>query len=275
MATIPLKTRIKGSLQVWLGYERFLYLFARFKARTLQWDRREAGFRYFLRQLPEDGVVLDIGANLGFLCLHLARRVARGRVLAFEPLPDNLRTLHRIVRGVGVENVDVYPWAVGDHNGSVSMVLPLQGRAREQGLGHVVDTAEMPETGLEFEVPIRRLDDLPEVNNPGTRIAGLKIDVEDFERFVLEGARAILERDRPLVYLELWNDENQQVCLAIARELGYRVMVFEGRGLIPFEPVKHRHHGNFFFVPQATDIRLYDRFAEPSAAGRSSDHGHS
>lgn len=263
---VAFKTRVKGRLQAVLGYERFLALFAWFKARTLRWDPREAGFFHFLQQLPRDGTVLDVGANLGFLCVHLARRVAHGGVVAFEPLPDNHRTLERMVRRFRLRNVTIYPWAVGDRNGSVPMVLPLHGTAREQGLGHVVDTEEKQEAGFAFEVPIRRLDDIAEVNNPWTRIAGIKIDVEDFERFVLRGAREILERERPLVYLELWDGDNRRESFALAEELGYDVRVFDGRGLVQFEPTRHARQGNFFFVPRRPAATMRHRAADGARA---------
>jgi FkbM family methyltransferase len=264
-----MKNRIKAFLQAWLGYERYLRLFAWFKVRTLRWDRREKDFFHFLSRVPEDGVVLDVGANLGFLCVHLARRVSRGAVIAFEPLPDNHHVLRRMVRRFALRNVEIYPWAVGDRNGTVSMVLPVQGKARQQGLGHVVEAGRDHEAGIAFEVPVHRLDDVPEVNNPWTRVAAIKIDVENFERFVLRGAMEVLQRDRPLVYLELWDNENRRECFAIAESLGYRVMVFDGHRLVPFEPVNHRAYGNFFFVPsgQPAPARAIEEPAEVQLSG--------
>jgi FkbM family methyltransferase len=266
MPHLAFKTRIKGWLQTLLGYERFLRAFAWFKARTLRWDPREAGFFRFLDQLPRDGVVVDVGANLGFLCVHLARRVARGRVLAFEPLPDNHRTLRWMLRRFGLTNVTVFPWALGERPGSVGMILPVRGRAREQGLGHIVDPADGCEPGVAFDVPLRRLDDLAEVNEPGIRIAGIKIDVEDFERFVLRGARGLLARDRPIVYLELWDGPNRRESFALAEELGYDVCVDDGHGLVAFDAARHGNQGNFFLMPRrplASAVRTPARAPEP------------
>jgi FkbM family methyltransferase len=260
-----MKNRIKALLQALLGYERYLTLFAWFKVRTLRWDRREHDFFHFLSRVPPDGVVLDVGANLGFLCVHLAQRVSRGHVIAFEPLPDNHRVLRRMIRRFRLRNVEVYPWAVGDRNESVSMVLPVHGRARQQGLGHVAEATAADGAGLRFVVPMHRLDDLPEINNPWTRIAAIKIDVENFERYVLRGAREILERDRPLLYLELWDNDNRRECLALARELNYSVMVADRHGLVRFDPVQHRRHGNFFFVPEVGRSRATGRV--PRARG--------
>jgi len=250
MNPLPLKTRIKGWLQSVLGYERFLRAFAWFKVRTLRWDRREADFLHFLSRLPRDGTVIDVGANLGFLCVPLARRVAGGAVLAFEPLPDNRRTLAWMIRRFALSHVTVYPCAVGEGRGTVSMVLPMRGASREQGLGHVVDPTETPERGVCFDVPMRSLDEVVEAHHPGIRIAGIKIDVENFERFVLRGARRLLERDRPLVYLELWDGPNRRESFELARELGYDICVFDRRTLVWFDPLHHRDHGNFFFVPR-------------------------
>jgi FkbM family methyltransferase len=200
--------------------------------------------------LPDDGVVLDVGANLGFLCVHLARCVPRGRVIAFEPLPDNHRVLGRVLHRFGVRNAEVYPWALGDQNGEATMVLPVHHRARQQGLGHVVDPGTAGEPGIPFVVPMRRLDDLPQVNADGARVVAMKIDVENSERNVLRGATEILRRHRPVVYLELWDNDNRAECFAIATRLSYRVMVSDAGRLVPFDPTVHRRHGNFFFMPQ-------------------------
>ncbi len=130
------------------------------------------------------------------------------------------------------------------------MILPMHGTAREQGLGHVVDAGQAPERGVRLDVPLHALDDVLGENHPGVRVAGIKIDVENYERFVLRGARRILERDRPLVYLELWDGPNRQESFALARELGYDVCVYDKGALRPFDPQRHRANGNFFFVPQ-------------------------
>lgn len=252
-----MKNHVKGVLQGLFGYERYLRVFAWFKVRTLRWDDREQDFFHFLNRVPDGGVVLDIGANLGFLSVNLARRVGtRGRVLAFEPLPENNRVLRWLLQHFRVGNVEVYPWALGDRNGSASMILPVQGNARQQGLGHVEGAGDGGDGGIRFEVPLRRLDDLPQVNSPWTRVAAIKLDVENFEQFVLRGAQRILERDRPLIYLELWDNANRDVCFGIAARLGYSVMVCVDDRLVPFEPGKHRH-GNFFFVPPGHPSRLH------------------
>ena len=47
--------------------------------------------------LPPDGVVLDVGANIGLSALALAPLLPRGRILALEPSPRTVAALRRTV----------------------------------------------------------------------------------------------------------------------------------------------------------------------------------
>lgn len=63
-------------------------------------------------------VFYDIGANLGWYTAIASRRVGpRGRVLAFEPDPENFLLLWRNVAENEMGNVDLFPIAVGDRDG--------------------------------------------------------------------------------------------------------------------------------------------------------------
>ena len=73
--------------------------------------------------------------------------------------------------------------------------------------------------GEECKVPIDRLDTLL----PNTKIQGIKMDVENFEYFVLKGGLKIIQRDQPIIYTELWDNENRTQCFDI---LGYRNIEF-------------------------------------------------
>jgi hypothetical protein len=66
-------------------------------------------------------------------------------------------------------------------------------------------------------VPVARLDDVlaeaPDI---------IKIDVEGMEPAVLEGARGVLARHRPAVYVETLDDAAFAAVAAILGPLGYR-----------------------------------------------------
>src|SRR5262249_1479052 len=63
-------------------------------------------------------IALDIGANIGATALELARCVgSRGRVVCFEPMPDNLDRLRANLDANRAVNIDVEPIALSDVDG--------------------------------------------------------------------------------------------------------------------------------------------------------------
>lgn len=250
-SALMLKKAIQATFQRILGFERYLFYFSRFKIHTLRWDgpRREGDFNFFLTLLPPDAVVLDIGANIGIMTVLIAKRCPQGRVYAFEPVPENFRALSRVVAHYGLPQVSLHQVALGAETGHIRMAMPVLKGVKMQGLTHVDHGSIAGYRGeyVHYEVPQASLDtwSFP----VGSRIHAIKMDVENYEQYVLAGARELLATHRPVLYIELWDNDNRQRCFALLREAGYAIKVLEGRELVTFDPAHHRQH-NFFFLPQ-------------------------
>ena len=239
-----MKKSVQRILQATLGFDRYLYWFARVKIATLRWDKREGDFLHFVGLVSDEASVLDIGANIGIMTSLVARKCKRGTVHAFEPIPENVSVLRRICRGRA--NVRIHATALGESSGEIPMVMPDVGAVRMQGLSHVVHESLTDfSEGTHYSVPQSRLDDLKDVVGEG--VDAIKIDVENFEQFVFRGALATLREFRPLVYCELWDNENREACFEIFRELDYRIQILVDGGLVDFDPNAHEEQ-NFFFV---------------------------
>jgi FkbM family methyltransferase len=221
-----------------LGFRNYLYVFAIFKIRTLKVDHKEKDFFHFMNLLEDGkGAVLDIGANLGVMTVHLASKVPNSTIHAFEPIPDNLTILKKITEKYGVTKLKIYETAVGDHQGDVKMILPRNGKTRMQGLSHVKhESITEWNEGDEYAVPINTLDNM--LN--GEPIQGIKIDVENFEYFALKGGKRILENKKPVIYAELWNNDNRTHCLDLLSGFDYHPFVIENETLRPFLKDKHQ-----------------------------------
>ena len=240
-----MKKQIQAILQKMLGFERYLFWFSVFKVRTLQWDKKEGDLFGLVQLMPENGVVLDIGANLGFMTVILARKCKKGKVFSFEPIPENFATAEKIIHHFRLTNVKLLNIALGNEKGKLEMVMPQKNEVRMQGLSHVLRPDEAVPEGRRYSVPVEKLDDIKELK--AHKISGIKIDVEEFESFVFEGGLELLRRDRPVVYAELWDSKNREACFSIFNELKYKTMVRVDGKMVLYHPDQHKKQ-NFFFI---------------------------
>lgn len=240
-----MKNGIKYILQKLLGFRTYLYVFAIFKIKTLRSDSKEKDFFHFLSLLEDGkGAVLDIGANIGIMTVHLAQKLPNSTVHAFEPVPDNLSVLKRIIQKFQLKKIKVHETAVGETVGNVQMILPHQGKTKMQGLSHVKhESITEWNHGDEFNVPLNTLDNL--LN--GEPIQGIKIDIENFEFYALKGGKRILESNHPVIYAELWDNENRTNCINLLSSMNYQANVVVNDKLVPFNAEQHKNQ-NFIFI---------------------------
>jgi FkbM family methyltransferase len=230
-----------------MGLQTYLYVFALYKIRTLRSDKKENDFFTFLSMLKDGkGDVLDIGANLGIMTVHLAHHLPNSTIHAFEPMPANVSILRRIIAKFKLKRTKIHEIALGAETGTAKMVLPVNGATVMQGLSHIKHES-ITEWNEGHEVDVK-LDKLDNVIN-GQVIQGIKIDVENFEYFALKGGARILSTHHPIIYAELWDNENRKQCFDLLREFNYSVFVAGKNGLEPFQPLVHQTQ-NFIFVAQ-------------------------
>ena len=245
-----MKNKAKYILHTLLGFRNYLFLFSLYKIYTLKKDRNEKDFFQFLKHIPENTIVLDIGANIGIMTVHLARTIKGITVYSFEPMPNNINALKRIINYFKLKNVKICELALGNTEGEVEMVMPVIANVRMQGLSHVVhhSITEFNE-GEKFKVPLVMLDKMEELMNAGQRVSAIKIDVENYEYFVLDGARNLITKHKPIVYAELWENENREKCFALFNNLYYKTFVVVDNTTIEYDRTKHVTQ-NFIFLPQ-------------------------
>jgi len=146
----------------------------------------------FLDAAPP-GIVVDVGANLGWHALHAARHAHVETVLAFEPDPFNAWLIERNVFENGIDNVIVDARAVGAAPGLArlhrykSTNYGRHSLATDHGFGS-------------REVLLTDLDGALAAAGFGDRaISLIKIDVEGYEPAVIAGAKETLKRTAALV----------------------------------------------------------------------------
>ena len=136
-------------------------------------------------------VVLDVGADAGQFATDLRGAGFRGRIVSFEPLSEPFSLLE------GKASLDPLwdcrQYALGDSDGTIavnvagndgqsSSVLPML-------RSHRAVFPEANYVGTE-EVPIYKLDSVAPEFLGQTDVAFLKIDVQGYEKLVLDGGRS-------------------------------------------------------------------------------------
>ena len=136
-----------------------------------------------LRRLLDEGdVVVDVGANVGYVSAIAKSMVGvHGRVLSFEPSPRCLLYLHALAEASGIE---VFPNALGAEE-AVAFLTGHDTRGHS-GLGTLRENSEAG-----HPVRVQRLGDAL-ADAGATEVALCKIDVEGLEGEVLRGAGDLL-----------------------------------------------------------------------------------
>jgi FkbM family methyltransferase len=176
-----------------------------------------------------DGLVLDIGANLGTFCVPLARKIPKLKFHAFEPQRIIGYQLGANVIINSLDNVFINTVALSDKYDILNPIMPDY--SVESNIGAFSIDAEVRKNDYECnsrgviqEIVTYPLDDFV-----FTDVKLIKIDVEGHELEVLQGAKMTIEENNyPPIIFEAWTwkpwyQEKRQEVFKHLTDLGYKI----------------------------------------------------
>ena len=134
------------------------------------------------------GVFIDIGAHTGYYSAYMAPKASR--IIAVEPNDRCIPALESNLEGLPARIVHAF---AGDKSGRV--VFRSDGRGFSYA--DFTDTSLSVEAGVATQLVVT-VDELVDAES----VAAIKIDVDGPDLLVLDGSRATLVRDRPVVLIE-------------------------------------------------------------------------
>ena len=172
----------------------------------------------FYNDLPSEGMILDIGANIGNHQMMFNQLYPNRPIFGFEASPLNYIHLHR--------NARAYP----------NTINLCMGLGNEQTLEYITHFYEnMGGSGVRSvnKMPHEEKDILPIVIQPldsiefPNNITLVKIDVEGYELHVVKGAHKTLEKNRPTIWIEDFKydtDYENSATKYLMDNLGYQIV---------------------------------------------------
>jgi FkbM family methyltransferase len=231
-AAMPLGTKLWIRIPDGLGRGFWIHADPRFELGYTNGDHEPWIQELLKAELRSGDCYYDLGAHTGFFSLIASRFVGPfGRIVAFEPDPQNAAAFKANIAKNGLTQVTVVEMAVWSSSGPVAFEPATDSSNRTQG--YVSSGADARFNGV--SVSAVRLDDFVlSEGYPTPRF--IKMDVEGAEWEALRGARRLLTEAQPKLLCEVHDPAQMSQIRTYLESLGY--MAEE------WEPV-HPHYSDY------------------------------
>lgn len=169
-----------------------------------------------IRYLRPGVVVYDVGGHIGYLSMGMARLVGpSGRVLVFEPLPDNVGRIREQMALNPSLRVELHEFAVSDCSGRAVFSVHASasmGQLRDMD-GRFLSTIEVETVSLDDFV-YKHAMPAPDF---------IKMDIEGAEALAFPGMLRLLHEKAPRILLELHGGAEKPVWETL-QKAGYKLI---------------------------------------------------
>jgi FkbM family methyltransferase len=200
--------------------------------------------KVFKSNLKKGDYVLDVGANIGFHTLYFAELVGEtGQVTAFEPVPYNFETLNYNISLNNFKHIKTKNIALGSKNEQIS--IAADEKSTNPGTFNLFDQSgnTLITCSIGDEV----------IGNE--KVDFIKIDVEGYESFVIQGLLETIKKNRPKIIFEYDIHYHKKTGLtkdfifSLLSELNYRFLHVYQDGPKILDNFDNLHSGNILAIP--------------------------
>jgi FkbM family methyltransferase len=202
------------------------------KEELKNWENRlfpglVSNIEFIVNNIPDDGILYDIGANTGLLTSHILNYKPELKVFMFEPVKEYYS--HVMEKFSNNHKVTMFRCALSDTDGSTKISI----HADNKGYNTLT---QIREYGSTQEIPTARLSTM--IDNLLLPVPDImKIDVEESEYLVINGYEELMNRGHlpKIIYMEigireghmLWNKEKEMIEYLFS--LGYERFDYENK----------------------------------------------
>lgn len=207
-------------------------------------------FDLFFNLIRDVEVFFDVGASIGIYSLVAAISNPNVEVYAFEPEPKVFDCLSKNIEINKLDNVQLNCSAITSYDGDIALYLtPGASATTLRGLKIAADKV--------ISVPALTLDSFISENSI-TRVDLMKIDTEATEPQILEGAKELIARDRPMMICEVLHGYTERALQDLLDGMDYRYFWISSEGLVEKKQIEGDdtwRNLNYLFI---TEERMKD-----------------
>jgi FkbM family methyltransferase len=206
--------------------------------------------------------VFDIGANIGWYSITIARRYPNSKIFAFEPIPNTFDSLQRNIHLNQINNITAYDFGFSNTESELKFYCDpdLCASASSANLSNRNDLKEITAS-------VKRLDDF--IQKHKASIDFLKCDVEGAELLVFQGGINAIGNFKPIVFSEMlrkWSAKfnyHPNDIIDLFSSIGYKCFTVKGNRLNHFTHMDDNTvEMNFFFLHRDRHQSQIERFVE-------------
>jgi len=150
------------------------------------------------KNVTKDMIAVNIGANVGYYTLLLARQVGtEGKVYSFEPFSPTVINLKKTIKKNGYNNVEIIPKAVSNNTRIDEITVT------PSVMYNIITSAETPYL-KKIKINVISLDDF--LSDKNLKIDFIMMDAEGSEPYILDGMKQTIEHNPNLEIITEFNE---------------------------------------------------------------------
>jgi len=196
---------------------------------------------------PED-CVIDIGANMGWYSINIAKRFAKCKVYAFEPIPKTYSFLTQNIKLNNINNIEAFQFGLSNEKKDLVFYFYPEGGVNAS----LANLSEREDVEL-INCHVEKLDDFVIENE--LKVDFIKCDVEGAELFAFKGGLETIKRDKPIVFTEMlrkWSAKfnyHPNEIMSMFYKIGYQCFYCSRDRLVEIDTMTDDTiETNFFFL---------------------------
>lgn len=162
--------------------------------------------RFIQNTLRQGDTFIDIGANIGLFSILASQKVSTtGKIIAFEPTPKTFKRLQENIKLNKCKNIEAREIGLSDSNGELEFFVSTTGHDAWNSLVENEDYGVSEKIKISVDTLDSQLSSIDK-----SLIKLVKIDVEGWEKFAIQGGEDFFRNYSPLVLVEFtesntWN----------------------------------------------------------------------